>query len=238
MKLKHNKLIKVLGTNCEECGADAREECKNPPKPHSFHMSRLNKALSKSKSKRIMFANCGRRIMPSDGSPINPDMGPGRFYQRLVRFRKYISEGLNLHAVDSNAPGDKYTHCNWGMCDNSAERHPDPNDHIWPEAFINDGRSAPRHSGPGMFCPMDRRDSRETLDPSGCFYRCRIFSPKKGDKPMSREYSLQLYDKEIMNRLPIGIKEDSEYHWDNRIDEREPEILKQIESQHTYGHTE
>jgi hypothetical protein len=146
------------------------------------------------------YAKDGRVMCQIGPDVINPLPGKGRTQDAMRRQRQRVMH-LPLVAEDSNAIGDKYTRCNWGMCDESADLWPDPDDHIWPDMFENNGRVAPRGHGP---CPMDVRtdatmDSGEMLgDSSGCFYSCRIFQRKH--MTPSRDEAVALYDRMIAYR--------------------------------------
>lgn len=141
-----------------------------------------------------------------DGMPINPDMGEGRYQDALRRFRDRIRAGLELFEDDSNEMGNKHTHCSWGLCDDSVEAYPDPNDHIFPTDFPQ--RLGARNvSDDGMRCPMDRDDRPQDRKNGltgcwGCFYRCRVFRPKpRGAAKPTREEALKLYDDLIAERV-------------------------------------
>jgi len=142
-----------------------------------------------------------RQVTYGTREPINPDFGEGRWQDALRRMRGRIAGETPLDLVDSNMSGDKHTHCSWGMCSRDPEQWPDPDDHTWPESFTREGRVAPRHQRETQFCPMDRKDTKqtETLGPGGCFYRCRMFTPNGEPRP-DRKIALQLYDEVIAAR--------------------------------------
>ena len=125
--------------------------------------------------------------------PINPDMGEGRIQDAYRRMMDRIADGLPLHSEDSTYPGDKYTHCSWGMCSPDREQWPEADDHVWPEDFKKSGRVAPRR---GATCPLGR-DSGTEVDRVGCFYRCMVFKAKT---PLSREVALERYDQALIKR--------------------------------------
>lgn len=108
-----------------------------------------------------------------------------------LRRLKTIVETTELKSVDSNCPGDKYTECSWGLCSESKRLWPTPELHIWPYAFLNQGRVAPISLGKRL-CPMDTRTEH---DGQGCFYTCRIFQRKH--KTPSREEALELITSHI-----------------------------------------
>lgn len=97
-------------------------------------------------------------------------------------------------AIDSNIPGDKYTHCNWGMCTNSPQVFHEPGMHTFPYDFINNGRvtSLTRF----VRCPMDKRTDNSPH--SGCFYHCRIFQGPKPDQNEALQL-VQIRVKELAN---------------------------------------
>jgi len=113
-----------------------------------------------------------------------------QYIEALKRLRKII-ENRKLKSVDSTAPGDKYTECNWGMCSDLKELWPTPELHIWPYDFLNEGRVAPLSLGKHI-CPMDTRESGDAM---GCFYSCRVF--QRRHKTPTREEALQLTDAAI-----------------------------------------
>lgn len=115
----------------------------------------------------------------------------------LKRLRALIADGLPLVADDSNDIGNKYTECSWGMCGARQDVFTDPATHIWPIQFLRQSRVAPIGRPKGCLCPIDRRNTIEDDRYQGCFYSCRIFSPKKGEKRPGRELVLSWFDKAI-----------------------------------------
>jgi hypothetical protein len=113
----------------------------------------------------------------------------------LVRMRNRIADGEALVLDDSNTTGNKYTHCSWGMCSNDPAQWPDAGDHIFPVDFMDDQRVSPERQDQQP-CPVQR--DAETGGPHwGCFYRCRLFRPLKGEKRPDRSEVLSLYDERI-----------------------------------------
>jgi hypothetical protein len=121
-------------------------------------------------------------------------MSNDRYIVALKHMRHLIANGEPLVAEDSDVTGDKWTHCSWGMCSMDAKSWPDPQDHLWPDQFIKDGRVAPKYAGPNQKCPMDKRD--EPDERMGCFYRCRIFRQLKSHG-IDKDSAVQLYDGQI-----------------------------------------
>ena len=125
-----------------------------------------------------------------------------RYLVFLKRQKKRIAEGLKIKCEDSDAIGDKYTHCSWGACSRDKEAWPDPSDHLWPDQFIKEGRVAPKYIKKEDRCPFDTRVGnkydKDSLEPlQGCFWYCKIFqAPHKNPLP-TKEETLQLYDKAI-----------------------------------------
>ncbi len=125
----------------------------------------------------------------------------------LERQLERIQADVPLQMEDSTEIGNKYTECSWGLCSDSKEVWPDPQDHIWPDEFIKHGRSAPLYRDKGQLCPFDNqdkiRDATPKGEPSGCFYRCMIFKPGKlnGKRQTvpSRERAEELYQIRIKN---------------------------------------
>jgi len=129
-----------------------------------------------------------------------------RFLCALERQRKRVLSGVPLVLDDSNSPGNKHTHASWGMCCGAKEMWPDPEDHLWPTQFKEEGRVAPLYNDKKQFCPFDRRaeeppvvpgsqrkvDFRD-LGPSGCFYRCKLFKPGEEGMP-SRAKAVELFN--------------------------------------------
>lgn len=166
------------------------------------------------------------------GTPINPDMGEGRYQDTLRRFHGRIAGGLKFKAFDSTFTGDKYTSAEWGLCScEDAAAYPDANDHTFPDAFVEHKRLTPRSPPKGATCPFDRgRFKPDALNPGnqGCFYRCMLFNPVKGQLPLAekekrpptREEALGLYaDLIAMRETLFGKKttaDDNEAHWEPR----------------------
>lgn len=127
-------------------------------------------------------------------------MPDDRYRAALERQRKRIEEGLELTLGSSDAVGDKSNEATWGLCSDEKEAWPNPEDHLWPDQFIKDGRVAPKYLSKGQHCPFDdttkRPDQVEFLGPGGCFYRCMLFQNKKADRP-DRKRALELYDERI-----------------------------------------
>jgi hypothetical protein len=172
-------------------------------------------------------------------TPINPEMGEGRYQDTLRRIRGRIAAGLPLDLDDSNTIGDKHTHASWGLCTDDARSYPDVNDHVFPEQ-VKAGRSSPRDPPKQATCPFDRgRFKPDSFDQghSGCFYRCMLFNPVKGQlpvgeppvvrgdgkrvgRPPTKDEALKLYDGLIAQReAKFGVKttkDDNESHWEPR----------------------
>lgn len=113
-------------------------------------------------------------------------------YLAALHRLKRIVESRKLKSVDSTAPGDKYTECNWGMCSDLKELWPTPELHIWPYDFLNRGRVANIDLGEHL-CPMDTRTSGGAM---GCFHTCRVFQRKH--RTPNREQALTLIDEMIL----------------------------------------
>jgi len=174
-------------------------------------------------------ANDGRR-RTNFGTPINPNMGEGRFQDALRRFRASIAAGAEMDADDCTMTGSKYTHSSWGLCScKNVKDYPEVNDHTFPQRIVDDMENkypvllSPRDPPKGAMCPMERPPKPNDLN--GCFYRCRIFNPKKGTlppgervaRPPTREEALALYDAMIADREKrFGKKvtaDDGEQNW-------------------------
>lgn len=170
------------------------------------------------------------------GTPINPDMGEGRYQDTLRRFRARIAAGLRNDLDDCTDSGNKFTHAAWGLCScKDIEAYPDVNDHTFPDRIVddmNEGRDillGPRSPPAGATCPFDRglqKPDKNNPGSQGCFYRCRMFRPVPGTLPPgerlprapTREEALKLYDDLIAAReAKFGRKttaDDGEERWE------------------------
>lgn len=89
------------------------------------------------------------------------------YYHTLLVLNKRVKDGTPLRYEDSEVIGNKYTICSLGLCDESLKEKMDG---LYPAA---------EH-----VCPHDKRYATEdgeaiaadSVDSSGCFYHCRIFS--------------------------------------------------------------
>ena len=170
-------------------------------------------------------------------TPINPDMGEGRFQDALRRHRARIASGEALDLDDCNATGSKHTNATWGLCSDDAKGYPDINDHTFPQRIADDLKAeyrpllGAREPPKGATCPMDRGPKPGKAPEwgeasTGCFYRCRLFRPVKGTlppgervaRPPTKEEALKLYDDVIAAReLKFGRKtttDDGEDLWE------------------------
>lgn len=145
-----------------------------------------------------------KRVRGTD-DPINPPFSEGRWQDALRRMRSRIEDGLPLELEDRTISGDKSTSASWGMCSSDPEQWPDPDDHIFPAAFVRSGRVAPRDPPSGARCPMDVGDdiTSAVLGHYGCFYRCLLFQGPKhhlDDPTKLRLHVLNRYDDAIAAR--------------------------------------
>lgn len=122
-------------------------------------------------------------VIPSIQVNVQRELTPEQVLKVLKRLKSVVSQ-QKLKSEDSEQTGDKYTHCNWGMCTDSPHAYPDPAMHVWPYDFVNEGRVAPL--GTHILCPMDKRDSP---DGQGCFHSCRVF---QGPRP-NQQQAIELY---------------------------------------------
>jgi hypothetical protein len=134
--------------------------------------------------------------------PIHLSMPQDRYVAALERQRSRIAAGIELTYVDDTTPGDKSTHCSWGLCSRDKEAWPDAGDHLWPDQFENDGRVAPKYLVQGQLCPFDtdvnaRGHIRDEGDPQGCFYRCRYFQARHLGPAPDQKRALELYDEQL-----------------------------------------
>jgi hypothetical protein len=120
------------------------------------------------------------------------EMTDEAYLKALLRLRERI-EKCNLVYFDDDTIGSKDTQCTWGLCCASKEQWPDPEDHLWPDQFIKEGRVAPKYRKPYQVCPMDTRPvpNREAPRRNGCFYTCLFF--QKGANPTCKD-ALELVD--------------------------------------------
>jgi hypothetical protein len=116
-----------------------------------------------------------------------------QYWRAVERLRGIVASSTQLHAVDSNVIGDKYTSCTWGLCSDERVMWPTPDLHLWPDQFTKDGRIAPKYREDSQMCPMDKRSSPGH---NGCFYTCRIFNGEQ----MSRGRALALIDAKLATR--------------------------------------
>lgn len=133
---------------------------------------------------------CREGAYPSVVINNNETLTTEQYVDVLKRIRKTIAD-TPLAAVDSTAPGDKYTESNWGLCSELREHYPTPELHTFPKDFADDGRMSALPCGQEVKCPMRASGTGGT----GCFYDCRVFSKKH--KTPSREKALKLYDDAI-----------------------------------------
>jgi hypothetical protein len=117
---------------------------------------------------------------------------------KVVRDR--LETGVKVVAEDSTTPGDKYTHCNVGLCAND----------------LGDAKDGTYWVDRTHHCPHDRRAFSEDGGPpaeafdastlaSGCFWSCRIFRPKKRDNDTRAK---RVARAEAALRYAEGIKEE------------------------------
>ncbi len=128
-----------------------------------------------------------------------------RYKAALNHIKSQIEGGSELIAIDSTDIGDKYTHCSWGLCSCSIKQWPDKQDWMFDRTHelhyysskektpIEDTFVDAKYQEVGQHCPMDKDQSKET-NPSGCFYRCKIFQDKLGNKIKDREEVVKLYE--------------------------------------------
>ena len=126
-----------------------------------------------------------------------------RYLKVLQRQRDRIINGVELNYFDCADHGDQDSQVSWGLCSHDREVWPDPEDHLWPDQFIESGRVAPKYleafDGKPKRCPFDDESKATGLMKNrsiGCFYRCRIFQNKKENQP-TREQAIDLYDRMI-----------------------------------------
>lgn len=170
-----------------------------------------------------------KRARTHMGTAINPDMGEGRYQDTLRRGRELIAKGLALDLDDCNITGMKSTEASWGLCSDSREMYPDVNDHTFPDDAVERGRLGAREPPKGATCPFDRgRFKPDALNPGaqGCFYRCMLFRPVKGQLPQgervarvpTKAEALKLYDDLIAEREKLFGKkttaDDGEAKWE------------------------
>ncbi len=130
------------------------------------------------------------------------ELPTNRYLIALVRLRNRISDGLELGLSDSDAIGDSGECVSWGLCSRSKVTWPDAEDHLWPDEFLEGGRVSPKYGKIGDVCPFDdtSREDGLTPPPWGCYYRCRILRPKKGESRPDRKVALEMYD-DVIRRV-------------------------------------
>jgi hypothetical protein len=108
-----------------------------------------------------------RQIYQSDAS-----------YRRVLReLRRRVLAGVKLTYFDDDAPGNKRMGCSWGTCDDNLSS-------IMDGIYPTDRQPCPHDS---RFFTQDGTEfATVTRVSSGCFYTCRIFKAKKGDRETAR----------------------------------------------------
>ena len=112
-----------------------------------------------------------------------------QYLTMLEKLQTLIREGLKLELDGSDDIGNKHTHASWGQC---TEKNWDK------DALFREDKPflGSKQHAKGQFCPFDTKVPTEgnklRNNPSGCFYRCRLFQAKKGEMP-NREKALELY---------------------------------------------
>jgi len=92
---------------------------------------------------------------------------------------------------ESDWVGDKYYHCNWGICQREV-LFDDPNAHLWPLSFLLEGRNAPCEVC--RYCPMNGGERKRNP-----IAKCQAPSDSR-KVGLSRETALQRCD-EILASL-------------------------------------
>lgn len=121
-----------------------------------------------------------------------------QYIQALKNLRHLVETGVKLEYFDDDTPGCKDTQCTWGLCTDSKRVWPDPDMHLWPDEFLKRGRSAPKYRDEKtQVCPFENPEVRNG-DQSGCFYFCRVFSPRKAGPRWTKDAYLARIDKLIL----------------------------------------
>jgi len=129
-------------------------------------------------------------------------MSKERYVEAMRRIRSQIANGLALEKIDSNTPGERYMHCSWGLCSMNSEQWPDPEDHKWPDQFIEHGRVSPKHFEMDHECPFAGPQVVQPPNWQGCFYRCAVFQCGLTD----RAEAVELYDRKITDETDTKAK--------------------------------
>lgn len=112
-------------------------------------------------------------------------------YLRILQnLKKEIQNDARLVYENSNAPGNSYNFCSWGLCSISKSIAPEPTMHLWPDRFIKESKVAMKYRQHHQKCPLDKRQVSTSL---GCFYSCRVFGKRRERLP-SKEKIFQLID--------------------------------------------
>jgi len=123
-----------------------------------------------------------------------------RYLKLLRRIRATIAGGLEHRAVNSDAQGDNYNNCTWGLCSDEAQHWPDAEDHLWPDLFTKHGRMSPKYLLPHQFCPLDKRFTDPAPEGQGviqgCFWSCSVFRNRRATM-LGRDEVLKRYDQAI-----------------------------------------
>lgn len=106
-------------------------------------------------------------------------------YLRILQnLKEEIQNDAKLVYENSDAPGDNYNYCSWGLCSISKSIAPEPTMHLWPDRFVKESKVAMKYRQPHQKCPLDKRQFSTSL---GCFYSCRIFNKGRGKLPKPAE---------------------------------------------------
>lgn len=112
---------------------------------------------------------------------------PWDAYLSALKRLPAIIQSAELYYYDDTTIGDKSTECTWGLCSESEE--------LW--AIDDRLHYSHKYRQTGQTCPMERTEDRAWEQPaSGCFYRCRFFSPNGQPRPTQQD-ALQLINARI-----------------------------------------
>ena len=125
-------------------------------------------------------------------------------YKQVLHRLLHQVKTKELEYENSDYTGDKYNHCNWGLCTDSKAIYPTNDLHTFPLDFDIDGRQSPLSSPTNVQCPMrkmkynnDGELVNDSDNMSGCFYQCRVFNHRI--ETPTRDQAITLIETEIDN---------------------------------------
>lgn len=100
---------------------------------------------------------------------------PAEYLEALKLKRNEIANGIPFHFDDCDVIGSKHTICSWGLGQGDMQRY---------------GFSS--YLAKNQHCPL-----RTKIEPSGCFWSCRVHKKDGSVRRIKRELVLELFDAAI-----------------------------------------